>query len=111
VFGHSGSHAPQLIHSLVIVVAIYVDPGLLLKLGNDQLRTLTTLISAGNRSPGASSICVILEVNQIDILARPMLCHFQKIDNTCEAGSSRQLGRDVSEGYAPDRCYFDEPVP
>src|SRR5260370_37388332 len=53
---------------------------------------------------------MVLEVDQIDVVARAVFCDLQEIDHTCETGASRQLGCDVCECYAPDRRYFDEPV-
>ncbi len=37
-----------------------------------------------------------------------MLRHLQKVDNTQEAGASRQFGRDVRHGDPPDRGHFNE---
>jgi hypothetical protein len=86
----------------VIVVAIYVDPGLLPKLGNDQLQTLTTLISAGNR------VRMVLELDQVDVLTRPVLRHFQQIYNAREAGTPRQSGCDLIERDPSYRGHLDK---
>ena len=54
-------------------------------------------------------VCIVFEVDQVDILARSMLRHFQKIDNAQKAGASRQFGRDVRQRNPPDRGHFNEP--
>src|SRR5208282_1153159 len=53
---------------------------------------------------------MVLEVDQIDILARSVFCHFQQIDYAQKTGASRQFGRHLRERDAPERGHLDEPT-